>query len=672
MNKDFLFIMGKNTYDKNVINFINSINQLGINYKIKIQLFKYDIENNEELFELIKIYKYVFILNDFQNFNIENLLNIINNFDIDYIKNSKFIILEKYIEDINKIKILLEDFIPKFFILNFSKIDILLKDLINIIADVNIIDNTEEINILKEFYNLLNTNAIISKSDTNGIITYVNDNFCRISGYEKEELCGNSHNLVRHPDMNKDVFKKLWNTIKNEKNKWQGIIKNLAKDGSSYYVQSSISPVLNEEQKIIEYISIRNDITTLMSDKTQLLDNICSFDNPLLILITIEDFNIMEKFHDKILILKILEDIKSKLLFLLPPKMGFCRVYNLDNGLFGLLTQMCCEPIEIKTYLFDFYNKLDKLNLKIDNIEYDINFLVSYGYGREKLFENVILGIEVSRKSKNDLIFANEVVNELKRTTEENIKTIKMVKTAIENYKIISYFQPIINNKTMKIEKYESLVRLIDENEKIISPFFFLDTAKKGKYYTQITNIVLENSFKALELINTSISINLSIIDIEKPQIREKIFELLLKYKEHNNRIIFELLEDENIKDFKVIKDFIKKIKSLGVQIAIDDFGSGYSNFERLLEFSPDILKIDGSLIKNILNDKLSLNVVETIVLFAKKQHIKTVAEFVENKEIFELLKNIGIDFSQGYYFGKPEKLFEKEYYNENTVLLQN
>ncbi|MEA3384292.1 MAG: EAL domain-containing protein, partial [Campylobacterota bacterium] len=93
------------------------------------------------------------------------------------------------------------------------------------------------------------------------------------------------------------------------------------------------------------------------------------------------------------------------------------------------------------------------------------------------------------------------------------------------------------------------------------------------------------------------------------------------------------------------------------VCIAIDDFGVGYSNFERLLEFEPDILKIDGSLIRNITTDKYSQNIVETIVNFAKKQNIETIAEYVETEEIFDFLNEIGVDYSQGYYFGKPEKL---------------
>jgi EAL domain-containing protein (putative c-di-GMP-specific phosphodiesterase class I) len=120
---------------------------------------------------------------------------------------------------------------------------------------------------------------------------------------------------------------------------------------------------------------------------------------------------------------------------------------------------------------------------------------------------------------------------------------------------------------------------------------------------------------------------------------------------------VFLLLEDENVKDFNIIKEFIRHVKQRGVKIAIDDFGSGYSNFERLLEFEPDILKIDGSLIRNIVQDSYTKSIVKTIVLFAKTQNIKTIAEYVENEHIFNILNELGVDYSQGYYFGKPEAL---------------
>ncbi|MDF1875470.1 EAL domain-containing protein, partial [Sulfurimonas sp. SAG-AH-194-I05] len=138
---------------------------------------------------------------------------------------------------------------------------------------------------------------------------------------------------------------------------------------------------------------------------------------------------------------------------------------------------------------------------------------------------------------------------------------------------------------------------------------------------------------------------------------RNKLFQLLEENKEHASRVVIELLEDENVKDFQVLKQFIRDVKKLGVKIAIDDFGAGYSNFERLLDYQPDILKIDGCLVRDIETNSYSYSVVKTIVTFAKEQNIQTIAEYVANENIFIILKDLGVDYSQGYYFGAPQAI---------------
>ena len=123
-------------------------------------------------------------------------------------------------------------------------------------------DKKETLNLYKQYQNALDLSAIVSKTDTKGIITYVNYKFCQISGYSKEELLGKPHNIVRHPDMPKEVFEDMWRTIK-AKMVFHGIIKNLKKDGSSYYVDTTVMPILDNLGNIIEYIAIRFDITEL-------------------------------------------------------------------------------------------------------------------------------------------------------------------------------------------------------------------------------------------------------------------------------------------------------------------------------------------------------------------------------------------------------------------------
>ena len=124
--------------------------------------------------------------------------------------------------------------------------------------------------------------------------------------------------------------------------------------------------------------------------------------------------------------------------------------------------------------------------------------------------------------------------------------------------------------------------------------------------------------------------------------------------QEKRQKLIFELLESEEIENYSQVEEFINTVKSYGCKVAIDDFGSGYSNFNRILNLNIDYLKIDASIIKNILNDKTSETIVKFIIDLTRDMNIKTIAEFVHSKEIFEKVKELGIDYSQGFYISEP------------------
>ncbi|MGB5866750.1 MAG: bifunctional diguanylate cyclase/phosphodiesterase [Arcobacteraceae bacterium] len=261
------------------------------------------------------------------------------------------------------------------------------------------------------------------------------------------------------------------------------------------------------------------------------------------------------------------------------------------------------------------------------------------------------IALQVAKKNNKDYIVFYE---ELDNFTEyqNNMLWTKKLKYALEKDNIIVYFQPLVNNETMNVDKYECLVRMID-NDKVIAPFFFLDVSKKANQYRNITKIVIEKSFKEFENLPFEFSINVSYEDIE-----DKNFLNFIKYKlqKYNvaSRVVWEILEDVGVQSYDVLFEFIKEVKALGCKVAIDDFGSGYSNFEHLLKMDVDYLKIDASLIKHVATDENSYKVVKTIIDFAKSLHLKTIAEYVENEEIFNITKDLGADFSQGYHFCAP------------------
>jgi PAS domain S-box-containing protein len=515
--------------------------------------------------------------------------------------------------------------------------------------------------LLKQYQNITDESTIISKTNKDGILTYVNENFCKISGYTKEELIGQNHNIIKSKYESNQLFRMLWLRISKRKKIWKGILTNQNKQGKIYYVQTTIKPIINFNGEIEEFIALSIPITNIIHPEKQLNDFLKPLKNPIVILIKIEEF----KYLNTSLTNKIsnrLQKIFAKELFKhMPSSCHFSKVYLLDNGEFVFVKKQFTQTEYNHFYkeIKNFQKEVNHAKIQIGLVDYTLSILVSLAFG-ENALENAKVGMRKLLKGQQEFIVANELLEKEKSHAIEKLKTFKMLKTALDSYNIISYFQPIVNNKTKEIEKYESLVRLIDEKQNIISPYFFLDTAKEGKYYHQITSIVLQNSFKALYETNMNISINLSALDIEKRETKAEFFSLLQKHKSQTHRIVVELLEDENIKNVRIIKEFMVEIKKFNVKIAIDDFGSGLSNFSRVLQYQPDFIKIDGTLIKDIEDNQFSRNMVETIVNFSKKQNIKTIAEYVENENIFNILCDIGVDYSQGYYFGKPSSLLKE------------
>ncbi len=222
------------------------------------------------------------------------------------------------------------------------------------------------------------------------------------------------------------------------------------------------------------------------------------------------------------------------------------------------------------------------------------------------------------------------------------------LKEMIESDKLVCYYQPIRDLETKELHHYEALLR-IEDGDNIIFPDKILPDLEDSYLYTYLTKRVIEYNIKKLrEDESMRISINLSADDL----INDSILAILAQNSDLSDRLYIEILENKSI-DYNKVELSLQKLKLFGYKICIDDFGSGYSNLNHLLNLTIDYLKIDGSIIKEIHHDKKAYSLVKTFALFCKQNNIEVIAEFIDNQVVVDILKGFGVKYGQGWYFSK-------------------
>jgi len=526
--------------------------------------------------------------------------------------------------------------------------------------------------LLEEYKKIVDSSNNITKTDLNGTITYVNDKFAKLSGYSKDELIGQPHNIVRDPDMPASYFERLWQTILAKK-VWHGTIKNRNKNGEVYYVETTIAPILDEDDNIIEFISVKNDVTKLIKHKNilqnqiytdpltgipnriKLKQDLKNLDHLSVILLNINGFKEVNNlfglyFGDQMLIYiaKILQTICD------PINAGF---YRISSDEFVILPRTDIDEAGMIAIVHDVVNHLKKNPFEFNSITFDIEFSFGITIGTTNTEKNTVLGMADSAlhsaRRSNDLYAIYTESEDPQKEYEHNFKWNQKIKKALQDDRIDVYYQPIVSTVDGKVKKYECLVRFIEETGQVVSPYAFLDVAKRSRLYSDITRTVITKACQTFSERKEKFSINLSIEDLLKPETIVFLIEEVQRYRLEEH-VIVEILESEGIDNYAVVINVIEQLKSSGIEIAIDDFGTGYSNFAYLVSLDIDTLKIDGSLIKHIDVSLSSRSIVRSIVGFAKELGIKTVAEFVSSEDIYTIVKELGIDFAQGYYFSEP------------------
>lgn len=438
-----------------------------------------------------------------------------------------------------------------------------------------------------------------------------------------------------------------------------------------------ISIALNEmQQKISQYAKKQHNINQYLEEKVDektqelrkqlytnsltglpnrlsLLNNIKGINDGALLIINIDDFKEINDFFGQIAGDNILVEFSSRLNKMFT-KENSVELKHLSGDEFALLfikKPSLNKFIQIAQKLaYD----IEKMIFFHENNELAIRATVGGTYQIEGALEKADIALKSAKKQKKSFLLYDEKLN-IEEQYRNNMEWVKKLKRAMKEDRIVPYYQPIFDNKSNKIVSCECLIRLIDDDNNIISPIHFLTIAKKSRLYSELTKVMVQKSCRYFEHLDCDFSVNLSIDDMLDAEIVDYIKSNINKYNV-SKKIVFEILESEGIENYEEISIFIEEMKVLGCRIAIDDFGSGYSNFEHLLKLNIDYIKIDGSLIKNLDKDVNAQVVVETIVDFAKKLNILTIAEYVHNEAVSIRVKELKVDRTQGFYLAQPQE----------------
>jgi diguanylate cyclase (GGDEF)-like protein len=244
-------------------------------------------------------------------------------------------------------------------------------------------------------------------------------------------------------------------------------------------------------------------------------------------------------------------------------------------------------------------------------------------------------------------------------TLRSAIHWVPLIREALAQNKFLLVFQPVLDLKNRTVTHYETLIRMIGNDGKLIEPSNFIPVAEKMGLIHDIDLWVVNRAIDILHELpethkNTSFNINLSSHAFQDTALLPLLKERLAQTGIDASRITFEITETAAVANFSQTRDMIMNIRELGCKFALDDFGSGFSSFNYIKEFPVDYLKIDGAFITNLLHDQVDQALIKSMIEIAKKLNKKTVAEFVENKKVLDLLVQYGADYAQGFYIGKP------------------
>ncbi len=426
----------------------------------------------------------------------------------------------------------------------------------------------------------------------------------------------------------------------------------------NYFVKTIILREKEAEQKATElYFNSRHNELTKLPNINVMSEAVLMHEDYSVLMLNIDNISILNTTYGTKTVDCIFKEV-AKYIELNLPSNGL--VYHMSADEFAIILD---NPKENQELLLSSQIKAYFEHTPIDVTDYKVHIQFSIGIGKHKQDDHNKLNVftqanialvEAKHRAKGLILVYSDDMSSFGSYTQL-AKNISILQKDLENESLTPFYQPIVDTYTKEIVKYEVLARIKDEKG-FISPHMFMEAAEVAGLQTAITKQIIQKSFKYFE--NTDIAF---CINITKHDFLAKYLQVFLerKTKQHNikpQNVTLEILEDIAIENNDEMIQQINHLSSLGYVIAIDDFGVESSNISKLSDLDANFIKIDGSFIKDMDTNPKHLGIVESLVFMAKKLDMQIIAEYVHSEAIYNIVKDLGIDYSQGYYFSEPKE----------------